>query len=300
MFKNVGISGLEVAVSRTTTSFEGENMKLGLKIAAAALALVAGHAVAGRILLTQFDYASGPSGDYQAMEANLEAAGHTVDIIDARISGNVASAIGTGVYSQVFLWDLTATAYLSAADVTSLTTFYNNHKSVVVDTRSYGYYFQPYNTSEVALIRNVAAQFDLRGGGVWVGTDHDPDWTRNGNQFLAAAGFNTITGVYSDPVNLNDPASVLLSGVTTTSLWGGGASIGRAPLGIQPNGADMRFHFGHDAPNYVIPYITASFGNFITPNEDPDDHGAVPEPGTLGLLGLGVIAMGFVARRKKA
>jgi len=270
-------------------------MKFGLKIASLALALLAGQVFSARILITEYDYSG-----YTTMKSNLEAAGHTVDIVNAKVSGNISAALATGLYSQVFLWDLTSSSYLGGSDLTSLVSFFNSHKNVVVDTRSYGYHFQGTNTSEVALLQNVASQFAARGGGVWVGTDHDPAWTRNGNAFLGAAGFGLVTGSYSDPVNLSDPASVLLSGVTTTALWGGGASIGRAPLGIQANGLDMRFHFGHDAPNNVIPYITASFGDFITPNEDPNNHTpTVPEPGTFGLLGLGMLIMGFIVRRKK-
>lgn len=245
------------------------------------------------ILITQFEYSG-----YAEMKANLEAAGHTVDIVDARTGGNVAAALGSGSYSQVFLWDLTASLYLNAADVSALGSFFSAHKNLVVDGRSYGYHFQPNQASEVALLRNIASAFDARGGGVWVGTDHDPDWTHNGNAFLSAIGVNPVTGIYSDPVNTQDPASILLTGVTATDLWGGGQSIGRAPLGIQPNGMDMRFHFGHDsAARGSIPYITASFGTFQAPNEPP--RGEIPEPSTFALFGAGLIGLAAVRRRSK-
>lgn len=165
---------------------------------------------------------------------------------------------------------------------------------LVVDTRSYGYHFQPNDPSEVALLQNIAENLDLSGGGLWIGTDHDPDWTRNGNPVLSALGINPVTGSFSDPVNFADPTSVLLDGVTSTDLWGGGASVGQAPIGVQPNGVEMFIHYGHERDDgSILPYISASFDL-----EGPDPQ-PVPEPSVIALLGLGLIAIGFGRRRKQ-
>lgn len=247
------------------------------------------------ILLTQFDY-----DGYLAMEANLEADGHTVDIVDARTGGSVASALAATSYDQLFFWDLTASSYLNAADRAAMGTFFADHSSIVIDSRSYGYHFQPNQASEVALLQNVADQFSQRGGGVWVGTDHDPSWTKNANPWLNSVGLDPVTGIHSEPVNSWDPASVLLSGVTPTHLWGGGQSIGHVSLGIQPNGMDMRFHFGHSSPQSgAIPYISASFGDFIAPDEDPDDHIIIPTPSAFLLGGIGLAMVGRRLKRRK-
>lgn len=257
-----------------------------LRKLALSLALVVGaaQADAANILITQFDHTG-----YTEMAANLSAAGHTVTIVDTRVDGNLAAALGTGSYDQVFLWDLTSTSYLDGADLTALASFWNGHRGLVVDSRSYGYHFQPNDTSEVALLQNVAHNLALSGGGVWVGTDHEPTWTNNGNAFLSAIGVSPVTGVYSDPVNYADPSSVLLAGVTPTSLWGGGQSVGRTPLGLQANGITMYLHFGHVATSgEILPYISASF-----PLEGPVD---VPAPMPFALMGLGLLAMGL--RRK--
>jgi len=261
-------------------------------IAVVLLALAAAQSQAANILITKFDFDDGQNA-YSNMAATL-AAGNTVDIVDARVAGNLATALGSKAYDQVYLFDLTSTLYLGGADLNSLASFWSTHKGLVVDSRSYGYYFQGTNTSEQHLLQNVSSNFGLTGGGVWVGTDHDPTWTNNGNAFLSAIGVNPVTGLYSDPVNYADPASVLLSGVTPTDLWGGGASLGSVPLGLQPNGITMYLHFGHIRDDgSVLPYISASF-----PLEGPPP--AIPEPETYALMLAGLGAVALVARRRKA
>lgn len=268
---------------------------------AAGLLALAGQAQAGAILLTEFDY--GPTA-YTDMKANLEADGHTVTIVNARTGGNVAAALDSGTYDQVFFWDLTSTAYLNGDDYSALDSFFDAHKNIVLDSRSYGYYFQGNNASEVQLLQNIASEFDSRGGGLWIGTDHDPDWTRNANPLLSMMGFEIITGSYSQDVNDFDPASVLLDGVNVDELWAEGASVGAVPLGIQPNGLDMRFHFGHSSPAYgAIPYISASFGDYVAPDEDPDDHEPpvnVPAPSMLMLGALSLLGLVSSRRRRRS
>ena len=252
----------------------------------------------GTILLTQFDFAiNGGVNVYEQMQTNLEADGHTVNIIDAKVSGNVASALGSTAYDQVMLFDLTSSAYLSAADIGALSSFWDPSMGLVVDTRAYGYHFQGNDPSEVALIQNVAEALDLSGGGIWFGTDHDPSWTHNANPVLSAIGINPATGSFGAPVNVADPTSFLLGGVIPTDLWGGGQTVAEAPIGIQPNGLEMFMHFGHArSDGSILPYISASF-DLAGPDPDPDTE--VPEPGSLALIGLGLTGLGL-SRRKKA
>lgn len=262
-------------------------------LAAMAASIVSLTAQADSILLTKFDFESnGSTNVYDQMAATLTGAGHTVTIVDARVAGNVAVALGGASYDQVFLWDLTATSYLSDDDVSALSSFWDSNRGLVVDTRSYGYHFQGADASEVALLQNVASQLALSGGGVWVGTDHHPGWAYNGNLFLSAINVNPVTGVFSDPVNFADPSSVLLAGVTPTELWAANESVGQAPIGVQPNGTEMFIHFGHTRTDgSILPYISASF-----PLEGVDPN-PVPEPSSLALLAIAA-AGALMARRR--
>lgn len=244
---------------------------------AVALFGLSSQAQAGNILLTEFNYSS-PA--FAQIEANLEAAGHTVDIVSINAGGDLANAMSMTDYDQIFLFDVADRLFLNSDDTNALNLFWNMHQGLVVDTRSYGFYFQPENDSEKALMNNVAANLDASGGGVWVGTDHAPTWSNNADAFLSAIGVSAITGSYSDAVNYADPSSVLLDGVTPGDLWGAGASVGRAPIGIQSNGIEMFAHFGHDNGNSVLPYISASFDlQGVDPGPDP-----IPAPAMFGLF----------------
>jgi hypothetical protein len=257
------------------------------------LCALAASGSAASILVVGFDYTTNAEANptYPEFASILTGGGHTVTFVDGRTGGATAAALGSGSYSQLYMYDLTESGYLNSDDLTAITAFGAAHRGVVVDARSYGYYYQPSNSSERALLRNVATNLDLSGGGIWIGTDHDSEWTNNGNPVLAAIGLNPVTGVYGDPVNFADPASVLLAGVTATDLWGGGQSIGRAPVGLQPDGRTMYIHFGHVPPTggEIIPYISASF----------DLRGPeVPEPSSYALMLSGAGALWLWRRRR--
>lgn len=260
---------------------------------AAVLTAGVGVSAAPALAASALVFSYGSSVGTTNISSALTADGHTVTNLGAISAGGLATALGSGSYDQLYMLDITTSALINADDLSALSSFYASNPSLVVDSRSYGYHFQGTDASEVALIQNVAAAFDLYGGGMWIGTDHAPEWALNGNAALSEIGVSPITGSYSNAVNASDPESILLSGVTTTDLWGAGASVGSVPLGVQANGTDMRFHFGHSSEGAgAIPYISASFGTFVAPDEErpvsdvPLPAGGALLLGALGLLGL--------------
>jgi len=257
------------------------------KLLCAALLATSLSANAGTILLTKFEY----SGGHSEMATNLQSMGHTVDIVDTNGAGLLALALSAKQYDQVYIWDVSTTSFFNQADLNAIGNFWNPSKGIVVDTRSYGYYFQPNNTSEKALLKNVATNLERSGGGLWIGSDHAPEWARNANSVLSHLGFSAIQGSYSNPVNYADPTSVLLNGVDPSQLWGGGNSVGKAPIGVQPNGVEMFIHFGNMNGGNILPYISASF----------DLQGPTPSvnaPGTVALFMLAGAALLMRQRRQ--
>ncbi len=229
-----------------------------------------------------------------AIGDTLSASGHTVAKLPLTgpTSGQIATALAGGSYSQLFLIDVGSNVLLGAADTNAIANFWNAHRGLVVDGRSYGYIYKPNDASERALINNVASAFVLTGGGLWIGTDGAPTWVNNGNAILNAIGANPVTGDYSLPVNSADTSSVLLQGVTPANLWAA-SGVGAAPLGMQPNGIEMFAHFGNNTNGTLTPYISASF-----PLSGPPPVAAVPvdQPWALALLALAMAGSVVVIR----
>ena len=98
----------------------------------------------------------------------LSASGHSVTklVLTGATTGQIATALSGASYDQVFFLDMADQLLLNAADTAAIASFWNAHRGLVVDGRSYGYAFQPTEPSGQALIRNVANAFALTGGGV--------------------------------------------------------------------------------------------------------------------------------------
>jgi len=223
---------------------------------------------AERILVTKF--ASGASYWNDSIVSHLASFGYTVDVVNITAGGMLSTALQANTYSQVYLYDHVSSLYLNSTDTTALANFFNSHRSLVIDTRSYAYYVSPTSTNEKALLGNVASAFSAYGGGVWVGVDHATTWNQNGNAFLSAINVAQTTGCYSGAIDTYKTGSILLTGVAATSLWTG--SLSAAPTGLQSNGLTLEAHAGYGS----LTYISAAF----TP---------VPEAATWLALSLGLI-----------
>jgi len=194
--------------------------------------------------------------------------------------GSMAADLTAGNYNQVFVWDITATPGLTnAADQAALDAWYANSRSAVIDGRSYGQYFQGGNGFEDDYISNVVKNFLDNNGGLWVGTDHEPTWTNNGNDYLNALGFNpVINDIQLTDLSLNganpymSPTALSAPGLSWN--WSGG----QVPVGLQPNGLVMQ----------PLAWVNGGMIPMISTR--------LPEPAT-GLLLIGIVC-GMARRRR--
>jgi MYXO-CTERM domain-containing protein len=248
------------------------------KVAALALLAMAGSALAGNTVVITYDGGFGASVNnvYNAVAVADPFATHLYN----PAPGAVAAYMGSNTVDNLFIFDITASNMMGASDAAAVGAWYNSSKSAVIDGRSYGVYFNGNSTSsdEGTYIQNTANWFQNNGGGLWIGTDHNPDWTNNGNQYLAAAGFMQIIDIETGAAT-GFNASPLYAGVNVAGLdWSGqGWSVGHTPVGLQPNGV-MLSNILYAGPG--DPMISTSL---------------VPAPGAAGALAL----VGIAALRRR-
>ncbi|NUQ53656.1 MAG: hypothetical protein HUU19_13285 [Phycisphaerales bacterium] len=248
------------------------------KVAALALLAMAGSALAGNTVVITYDGGFGASVNnvYNAVAVADPFATHLYN----PAPGAVAAYMGSNTVDNLFIFDITASNMMGASDAAAVGAWYNSSKSAVIDGRSYGVYFNGNSTSsdEGTYIQNTANWFQNNGGGLWIGTDHNPDWTNNGNQYLAAAGFMQIIDIETGAAT-GFNASPLYAGVTVAGLdWSGsGWSVGHTPVGLQPNGTFL---------SNIL---------YAGPGDPMISTYLVPAPGAAGALAL----VGIAALRRR-
>ena len=248
------------------------------KVAALALLAMAGSALAGNTVVITYDGGFGASVNnvYNAVAVADPFATHLYN----PAPGAVAAYMGSNTVDNLFIFDITSFNMMDGSDAAAVGAWYNSSKSAMIDGRSYSMYFNGNSTSsdEGTYIQNTANWFLNNDGGLWIGTDHDPEWTFNGNQYLVAAGFNPIVGLESGPAT-GWNASPLFDGVNVPGLdWSGGNwSVGHTPVGLQPNG------------------VTLSNILYSGPGDPMISTYLVPAPGAAGALAL----VGIAALRRR-
>ncbi|MBL8760082.1 MAG: hypothetical protein JNL50_02150 [Phycisphaerae bacterium] len=247
------------------------------KIAILALLAATGVATAHETLVITYDggYGSAVNNVYNAVLGADPLAEHLYN----PAPGSVAAYLASEHVDNIFIFDITSFNMMDGSDAAAVGAWYNSSKSAVIDGRSYGVYFNGGSgTDEDRYVQNTANWFLNNGGGLWVGTDHNPDWTYNGNQYLAAAGFQQIIDLETGPAT-GFNASPLFDGVNVAGLdWSGsGWSVGHTPVGLQPNGVSLSniLYSGPSDP-MISTYL-------------------VPAPGAAGALAL----VGIAALRRR-
>lgn len=249
-----------------------------------AVVLAAGG-VSGAQNVLALVYSDGFTGDpsIDNIRQSLVATGASVTWKDGAVPGDLAGYLSSAAYDSVFIHDITLTGGLTdLGDAGALNAWYNAGKSAVLDGRSYGSLFQPLGGGSDLFLRNVATFFNANGGGLYVGGDDHPTWTKNANSLLNAAGFASFSGDFVE-YRTYAAASPLYIGMTDPNndlAWDYGPgdwTVSESPVGLQVNGTTLEgiFFNGNNIP-LISSYL-------------------VPAPGAVGLA----VVAGLLASRRR-
>lgn len=121
------------------------------------------------------------SGSYNGDATNifntLVNAGATATYVNLNSDGLAAAELATGTFDQIWVFDLSTGADNYPTDYTAIADWFNNRPSaeIICDSRMISSYWSGrYATEGQALTENYYHNVDIRGGGLLLGTDHDP------------------------------------------------------------------------------------------------------------------------------
>lgn len=235
---------------------------------------------------------------------------------------------------DVIVFDSTGGGGFSAADLSAVQTHYSTNSNVLLDgnlyVRSINFnatsVFPGPNGATGGLTANQVNQLATRGGGILIGTDHNCCQSEANailGSIITGAAFTGSTspstdGIFYGSDLLNDVAAIAASDVL--AHWSSIVSQGIAPTGnfTDTNGNAVTLHSQVDVANFIggpkNSFISTSWapGSGTTDVDDDTTGGtgggcgtpgqqacAVPEPGTLGLFGLGLAGLFIVVRRRR-
>ena len=259
-----------------------------------------------------------------SLNAPLTTAGFNV-INGTLAPGQIASRLTSDTVA-VYVWNdgslgntgspINPALNFNAADQAALVSFAATHPNIIMDGlswRSNG------NVDEQNFSINEASALASAGGGLVLGADDASGAliVQHVNQVASWLNYNPWSGIY-----LTQPANQIFGGsffttpnaVDPTNVVGT-TTYSEVPNGLQPNGSFLSTAlFGFDStplPGFgpAPPLGSATFNsvlyqsvNHVVTTNIPGAgiNPAIPEPETYALMMVGLGALGFVARRRKA
>ncbi len=260
--------------------------------------------------------------DGNIIASYLSNGGHSVTtrFLDAAIYNDYAS------FDQVFVYDLYSGSDINAnqmANYSGIANWYNDlpeeDQNLILDGRiiSSAPFWTNANSmpSEEAWIQNYAAQLDLRGGGLMLGTDHSA-FQSGINQINAQINVGLFNGFFgSFPTSqavVDSESPLFIAGLdpcradATTNCINDNSTTGFVPTGDQANGQTLTpvaFHGNAlDAWDFAAVSSTMgsiTFGTCGEPGQPPCTP-EVPVPAAVWLFGTALVGLVGLNRRRKS
>jgi hypothetical protein len=277
---------------------------------------------AANILFAHVDDYGNYVDDGDRIAGFLANAGHSVTTrhLDAAAYTDYAT------FDQIFVYDLYFETDKNAnqiANYTGIANWYNGltDQNLILDGRilSSDVTYTNANSmpSEEAWIQNYATQLDLRGGGLMLGTDHDPfhSGINEINALIDVDLFDGNFGSYPTSQAVVDSNSPLfLAGLAvcradlSTNCINDNSTTGFVATGLQANGQTLTpvAYHGDQLNAWDFAAVSSTMGSITfgtcgEPGQPPCVPSAVPVPAAIWLFGSALIGLfGFNKRRKAA
>lgn len=215
--------------------------------------LMGATAEASNVLMVNIS--GGYNGDAANINETLITAGATTTYVNLTSDGQAAAALAAGTFDQIWVFDLSTGADNFPTDYSAIAEWYNSRPSneIICDSRMLSSYWAGrWSTEGTALTANYYHNMDIRGGGLLLGTDHDP-YQGGINEINALIGIELFYGTFNlntIPVDIANPLMNTPNDLGAT--LSDDSSPGQTPYGLQPNGQilyTVAWHSNdHDTP----------------------------------------------------
>ncbi len=275
-------------------------------------------ASAANILFAHVDSYGNYFDDGNRIRDMLTGGGHSVTtrVLDQAVYTDYSS------FDQIFVYDLYAgldNSAIQMANYGGIASWYNglDDQNLILDGRIISSDIAWTNPAETSWVQNYAAQLDVRGGGLFLGTDHGGNSQGTGafvdgiNYINDGIGVDRFQGYYyTQPleavVDQNSPLHITglepCSSDPSFDCINDNSSTSFVATGLQANGQTLTPVAYHGTVNQAWDQaaVSSTMGSitFGTCGGDNQPACDVSEPSIIALFAAGLFGVGFVRRRQ--